>query len=62
MIFNTSQRTVKLTPAQDVLKIRWKNWKIIVMQMQYLTAVIKQAMENVVVIINLLGNPAVLYS
>ena len=31
MIFNTSQRTVKLSPACDMLKIMWKNWKFSVM-------------------------------
>ena len=41
MIFNKSQRTVKLNPAWDVLKFMCKSWNIIVMQMQYSTAVEK---------------------
>ena len=40
MIFNTSNITVKLNPAWDVLKIMWKNWNIIVIQTQHLTAVV----------------------
>ena len=46
MIFNTAQITVKLNPAWDVLKIMWKNWTIIVMQLEYLTAVEKHLASN----------------
>ena len=46
MIFNTSQRTIKLSSAWDMLKIKWKNWNIIVMQTQYLTAVEKHLASN----------------
>ena len=45
-IFNISQRTVKLNPAWDMLKIMWKNRKIIMMHLQYLTAVEKHLASN----------------
>ena len=35
MIFNTSQRTGKLNPAWDVLKIILNKWKIMMMEMKY---------------------------
>ena len=44
MILNTSQRTIKLNSACDVLKIMWK--KIIVMKIQHLTAVEKHLASN----------------
>ena len=49
MIFNTTQLTVKLcapTPACDVLKNIWKDWKILVMQIQHLTSVEKHLTSN----------------
>ena len=46
MIFNTSQRAIKLNPAWDVLKIVCRNWNIIVMQIQHLTAVEKHLTSN----------------
>ena len=35
MIFNTSQRTVKLNPAWGVLKMMLKKLKIMTMDMEY---------------------------
>ena len=39
MIFNIPQRTVRLNPASGVMKIMWKSWNNIVMEIQYLTAI-----------------------
>ena len=48
MIFKTSQITLKLCSACDVLKIMCEHWKIFVMQIQHLTAVEKHLASNVV--------------
>ena len=59
MIFNTQKKGQTQSSSRRVLKIVWKNWNIIVMQLQHLTVVEKHLAinENVVDIGNWFGKP-----